>query len=105
MSLCSLLIVKVAAIVMLLVAALGGQPYGFYTLLRWVVCPICAYTAIHTTAKEQTGWTWVFGTMAALFNPLFVVHLGRSVWVFVNIAAAAILLLSIWTLDRKVKQP
>lgn len=105
MSCSGLLLVKATTAVILIVAAIGGQPYGFYTLLRWVVCPVCAYTAVHTVAKEKTGWAWTFGVLAALFNPLLVVHLGRSVWAIVDIAAAMVTLLSIWTLDRTAKKP
>ncbi len=96
-----LFIAKVAAGLILIVAAIGGQPYGFYTLLRWIICPLCAYSAFSAAAQKHTGWTWTFGTMAALFNPLIIVHLGRNVWAAVDIAAAVVLLVSIGVIDRK----
>ena len=96
-----LFIAKNAASLILIVAAVGGPPYGFYTLLRWIICPLCAYSALSAAAHKHTGWTWTFGTMAALFNPLIIVHLGRNVWAAVDIAAAVVLFISIWVIDRK----
>jgi hypothetical protein len=54
---------------------------------------------------NRVGWTWIFGVLAGLYNPIFRVHLDRSTWIGVNwftvgaIAAAAALL---W---RYIEQP
>ena len=46
-------------------------PIGYYTLLRLVVTAAAAYVAYDTFQKDkQSGWIWVFGFVAILFNPL-----------------------------------
>jgi tetratricopeptide (TPR) repeat protein len=72
------------AAAMLVSAAVDKHPYSFYTLLRWVCCPIFAYSAFVAHEKNQMLWVWVFGALAALYNPLFRAHLDRSTWIGVN---------------------
>jgi hypothetical protein len=69
---------------MLVSAAVGRHPYSFYTLLRWICCPIFAYSAFSAHEKNRVLWVWVFGALAALYNPIFRVHLDRSTWIGVN---------------------
>jgi hypothetical protein len=79
-----LYIAWLTAAVLLVSAAIGRHPYSFYTLLRWICCPIFAYSAFAAHEKNRVLWVWVFGTLAALYNPLFRVHLDRSTWIGVN---------------------
>jgi hypothetical protein len=79
-----LYIVWLIAAVMLVSAATGRHPYSFYTLLRWICCPIFAYSAFAAYEKTWVLWVWVFGVLAALYNPIFRVHLDRSTWIGVN---------------------
>ncbi len=95
-------VAKVAAIVLLLLA-MGKLPYGFYVVLRWVVCGVCAYSVISAMNAERKGWAWVLGIIALLFNPLLPVRLGRETWPLVDLAAAALIAVSIFTVDRRRK--
>lgn len=72
------------AVGMLISAAVERHPYSFYTLLRWICCPIFAYSAFAAHEKNRVLWIWIFGVLAALYNPIFRVHLDRSTWVGVN---------------------
>jgi len=72
------------AAMMLVSAAVERHPYSFYTLLRWICCPIFAYSALAAYEKNRVLWVWVFGALAALYNPIFRVHLDRSTWIGVN---------------------
>ena len=72
------------AAAMLVSAAVERHPYSFYTLLRWICCPIFAYSALAAYEKNRVLWVWVFGVLAALYNPIFRVHLDRSTWIGVN---------------------
>jgi Family of unknown function (DUF6804) len=90
--------------VMLASAAVGRHPYTFYTLLRWICCPIFAYSTFAAYEKNRSLWIWIFGVLALLYNPIFRVHLDRSTWIGVNwftvgvIVAAAI---SFWRPKRR----
>jgi hypothetical protein len=74
----------VIASVMLVFAAVERHPYSFYVLLRWICCPIFAYSALRAYQQNRIAWAWIFGVLAALYNPLFRVHLDRSTWIGVN---------------------
>jgi hypothetical protein len=69
---------------LLVYAAVERHPYSFYTLLRWICCPVFAYSAFAAHERNRVVWVWVFGMLAALYNPIFRVHLDRSTWIGVN---------------------
>jgi hypothetical protein len=79
---------------LLVSAAVQRHPYSFYTLLRWICCPIFAYSAFAAHEKNRMPWVWVFGVLALLYNPIFRVHLDRSTWVGVNWATAAAIIIA-----------
>jgi len=78
----------VLATVMLL-AALGQWPYGYYQLLRLVTCAAAVFIAYQGWAWKRPWATWSFGFVAALFNPIFPVHLSRHLWQVIDVATAA----------------
>jgi hypothetical protein len=80
----SLYVPWIVAAALLVSAAIERHPYSFYTLLRWVCCPIFAYSAFAAHEKNRVLWVWVFGALAALYNPIFHTHLDRSTWIGVN---------------------
>jgi FtsH-binding integral membrane protein len=89
----------VAAILILL--AFRHNPYGYYIILRWVVCAIFIYCAIRAHRETSEAWTWIFGVNAALYNPIFPLHLGRQIWSTVNIVSTILIIVSFFTLKRK----
>src|ERR1035438_10283537 len=92
------IIVKLIGAVMLF-AALGSQPHDYYTLLRWVACGICAYTAFQSIQNKQTGWLCICAIAAVVLNPIAPLHLKRDDWSIVDAAVAVLLLVSIVILD------
>jgi hypothetical protein len=68
----------VAAVILLL--ALATWPYGYYQLLRFVVCGVSVYVAFMAYQWQKIWATWLFGFIAVLFNPLIPIHLSRRVW-------------------------
>ena len=83
------------AAVMLASAAVGRHPYSFYTLLRWICCPVFAYSAFAAHERDRVVWVWIFGVLAALYNPIFRVHLHRSTWIRVNWFTMAVIIVAI----------
>jgi hypothetical protein len=69
---------------LLVSAAVERHPYSFYTLLRWICCPVFAYSALAAHEKNRVLWVWVFGVLAGLYNPIFRAHLDQSTWIGVN---------------------
>lgn len=76
--------------VALLLWALAPHPYAYYTLLRWVVCAVAAYSAVEAYEQGRRGLTWTLIVTALLFNPLLPVHLDRTTWAGVDIATAVL---------------
>lgn len=78
---------KVFAIGVLL-GALGQRPYGYYQLLRWVVTLAAAYVAYTAFDSDKNRWGWIFVAIAALFNPIILVHFNRETWQLIDIFTA-----------------
>lgn len=86
------------ASLMLLWALNPDNPYGYYMLLRIVVCAICAYLAFAAYAAEKIGWVWVLSVTAVIYNPIVRIYLNREYWTVINIATIILLVLSIWAI-------
>ena len=83
---------------MLLWALNPENPYGYYILLRWVCCGIFAYLAFKGREQGHEGWVWILGTTAALYNPIFRVHLTREIWSVINVVTIVIAVASVFFL-------
>jgi hypothetical protein len=82
----------------LLVWAIDRHPYGYYKLLRFIICAVSAYGFYFSTEIKKTGWAWIFGGIAILFNPIIQFHLGRQIWAFVDLGVATIFVISLFLL-------
>ncbi len=94
------LIARIIAIALLL-WALDRHPYGYYKLLRFVVCGVSAYGAYFSAEIKKTGWAWIFGSIALLFNPVIPFYFKRNIWGIIDIVASVIILISIYLLGIK----
>jgi uncharacterized protein DUF6804 len=93
---------------LLVSAAVERHPYSFYTLLRWICCPVFAYSAFAAHEKNRLPWAWIFGALALVYNPIFRVHLDRSTWIGVNWLTVAVLVVAaiiFWRPSSKSAQP
>jgi hypothetical protein len=77
----------------MLFVALMPLPYGYYTLLRFVVCAAAAYLAYVEYTRRENVNPWVVGLalIAFLFNPIIPVFLSREIWAPINVAAGVAL--------------
>jgi hypothetical protein len=64
----------------MLLLALAPWPYGYYQMLRFVVCGVSVYVAFKAYNWQRIWATWLFGFIAVLFNPLILIHLSREIW-------------------------
>ncbi len=80
--------------VMLLLAVPPIWPYGYYQVLRIVVCIAAAYGAYTAFTTERAAWVWVLGAVAVLFNPIAPVYLDKETWVIPDIIAGILLLVA-----------
>ena len=88
-----LVIVQFVAAV-LLFAALGSWPYGYYRFLRVAVFVAAAFSVVH--AHQNRFWirfSW-FIVIGMLFNPVFPVYMRRQTWQSVDAMIGWLFLLS-----------
>ena len=79
-------------VVMLFLAIPSGWPYGYYTLLRWVVCLTTGYFAYEDYRHGRRKSPILLGAIAILFNPIAPVHLNKADWALADFVVAIILI-------------
>lgn len=89
-------LVTIVATLFLFLAIADGWPYGFFTLLRFVVCASTIFLAWRSYVSTKTNWAWVFVFISILFNPLIPVHLPRDTWVIIDIIVGLFLTTSLF---------
>jgi len=96
-------IILLIADVFLFMALINGWPYGFFTLLRFVVFAISAYVAWMSYEAKKEKWVWIFGFLAVLFNPFIVIHLNREIWSFIDLIVGIFMIVSVFVLKLERK--
>jgi hypothetical protein len=86
----------------LLFWALARHQYGYFVLLRWVVCGVSAFCAFLSYSLKRIPWTWLFGLLAILFNPLAPIRLARQTWAYFDVATGLLLLASIFFIKESL---
>lgn len=87
----------------LFVALFDGWPYGFFTLLRFVVFASSAYVAWMAYEAQKEKWVWIFGFLTVLFNPFIVIHLDREIWSVIDLIVGIFMIISLFAL--KLNKP
>ena len=80
----------IVAAVMALVA-IADLPYGYYTLMRLVVCATAVFVLVVAARSRQMWAVWLFGMTALLFNPIVPVHLTKGMWQPIDFIAGTML--------------
>jgi hypothetical protein len=88
------------SIILLLLAIPPIWPYGYYTLLRLVVCGTSAFIAYRAYEFHRQFLTYLAGFLALLFNPFVPIHLDKELWSILDLLSALIILISIWLLKE-----
>ena len=97
---------KIFWIAPLIVLAIGllPMPYGYYTLLRLVVCGCSLYYAYNFYENKNTQFLWIFGFIAILYNPLFPIYLyEKEIWIVLNILTAAVFFIKRDSIETQLK--
>ncbi len=76
--------------IVLLLLAVFPFPYGYYVLLRLVVCLTACLLALFSFGINKTAWVWGMGLIALFFNPFIPLHFGREAWAVFDVAVAVI---------------
>ena len=72
------------------VALIPSLPYGYYSVMRWLVCASCAWLALTSYRNGQEAWAWGWGVIAGIYNPIFPVHANREIWSIINVVTIVV---------------
>jgi hypothetical protein len=90
----------VIAGIMLLLAVPSIWVYGYYQIMRVVVCVAALYGTYTAFHSEQSGWVWLLGATAILFNPVAPIHLDKEAWIIPDVIAGLLMFVA----AAKIKQ-
>lgn len=80
-----------------LLLCLAPMPYGYFTLVRVLATVVFGLYAYRCYMSKKEGMTWVFVTLALLFQPFAKVGLGRTIWNIIDvIVAIGLIILFFW---------
>lgn len=87
---------------MLILAIPPLWPYGYYVLLRIVVCGTAAYVIYVGYNVGLRTLPVILGIIALLFNPLIPIYLKKEIWVVIDIIVAIVFLITVFILRRSL---
>lgn len=83
--------------VLLLLAIPTWWPSDFYILLRWAIFISSIIVAYGFYKSKIMAWTFIFGAVAFLFNPIAPMYLGKSTWVIFDFIGAVLFFLAAYS--------
>jgi antibiotic biosynthesis monooxygenase (ABM) superfamily enzyme len=93
-----------SASTLLVLFGIARMPYGYYMLLRLVVCSTAVFGFCNALDLQRSPWLWVYGVIALLYNPISPVRLGsKNVWELINLATVALLWIGAWKLVSRTE--
>lgn len=84
------LLIKVGIVIVLFIAAITSQQYGFYNFVRWTVMVPSIYFAFLSYRKRAIGQFICFTAFAIVFNPVAKFWFQKSTWHIVDYVTAGI---------------
>lgn len=87
--------------ILLLLAIPSGWPYGFYQLLRFLIFASSIIVAWSFYKSHLPAWSFIFGSVTFLFNPLIPVYLNKSSWVPIDLISAILFFLAAYSYKRR----
>lgn len=64
------------------------MPYGFYQLIRFIALIGFAILAYKAHQKNKKTEMIIYGALALLFQPIFKITLGRTLWNIIDVVVA-----------------
>ncbi len=76
----------------MLLLCLAPMPYGYFNLVRFVMMVAFGVLAYQYYLRNKVAATWIFGALAVLFQPIYKIALGRTLWNVVDVIVALLLI-------------
>ena len=77
----------------MLLLCLAPMPYGYFMLVRFVMTIAFGWMAYQYYMRQKSVAMWVFVTLALLFQPIYKIALGRTIWNIVDVIVAVFLII------------
>ena len=69
-----------------LIIGIFGMPYGYYFLLRTLICIIAIKYLLKQYEKDKNNdFIFFILGLAIIYNPIFPLPLGKGIWTIVNL--------------------
>ncbi len=91
-----IILIKILLAILLLLC-LADWPYGYYQFVRFVAMVGFAYLAYDASQNKQSNAVFIYIALAILFQPLFKIALGRTLWNIVDVVVALGLMISMFS--------
>jgi hypothetical protein len=76
------------------------MPFGYYTLLRVVLCLTSAVGVAAAHRRADLVWLWVYAALVVIYNPILPLKLGsKDIWIGLNLVS----LVCIWAGVRRFR--
>lgn len=80
-------------IIGLLLLAIVNLPYGYYTFLRIIVFIYIGILAYQYLIDGKYSRWLIFATIGIIYNPIFSIHLTKSIRIVINLIVVAIIVI------------
>lgn len=87
----------------MLIIGIFPLPYGYFQLLRWIVCGIAVFIVYQAYTYKKAWVAIIFCVIAILFNPIRTIHFEKNVWQWIDAICAAVFITSIFFLRKPIK--
>jgi hypothetical protein len=85
----------------MLFLSIASMPYGYYTLLRIVVCTTFIFASIISYYRNYKNLTLLYALISIIFNPIIKIHFDKEVWIFIDVIASIILIVTANKITKK----
>jgi uncharacterized protein with PQ loop repeat len=89
-------------LVVLLLLCLAPMPYVFYTIARVVFMIGFAIIGANYWQQKKVELGILFMGLALIFQPVFKIYLGRTLWNILDVIVAGIIIYTIITDSKKI---
>jgi len=73
------------------VVGFADLPYGYYMLLRLLLCGVSLFLAFGAKLVLEDWQRWVLGGFAVLYNPVLPIQIGdKGIWEVLNVATVVL---------------
>ena len=83
---------------------LANMPYSYYEFIRFIALVAFIYLSYKSYEEGNKSLCFIYAALAILFQPLFKIYLGRTLWNIVDVIVALFLIATIFYRFKKSQE-